>query len=84
MLNDAVGPTCGGSCWPGSRPTSTTFSAVDWWSGVTPGPSSENLTVVFQFGPDHDKLLALGGGAWLFGIANPVLYMVILALRRQG
>lgn len=37
-------------------------------------------TVVFQFGPDHDKLLALGGGAWLFGIANPVLYMVILAL----
>ncbi len=37
-------------------------------------------TVVFEFGPDHDKLLALGGGAWLFGIANPVLYMVILAL----
>src|SRR5208282_2108206 len=22
-------------------------------------------TVVYQFGPDHDKLLALGGGAWL-------------------
>jgi len=39
-----------------------------------------NNTVVFQFGPDHDKLLALGGGAWLFGIANPVIYMVILAL----
>ncbi len=37
-------------------------------------------TVVFQFGPDHDLLLSLGGGAWLFGIANPVLYMVILAL----
>ena len=37
-------------------------------------------TVVFQFGPDHDKLLALGGGAWLFGIANPVLYMIVLAL----
>jgi ribose transport system permease protein len=37
-------------------------------------------TVVFQFGPDHDKLLALGGGAWVFGIANPVLYMIILAL----
>ena len=37
-------------------------------------------TVVFQFGPDHDKLLSLGGGAWVFGIANPVLYMVILAL----
>jgi ribose transport system permease protein len=37
-------------------------------------------TVVFQFGPDHDKLLALGGGAWLFGIANPVIYMIVLAL----
>ena len=37
-------------------------------------------TVVFQFGPDHDKLLSLGGGAWFFGIANPVLYMIILAL----
>ena len=36
-------------------------------------------TVVFQFGPDHDKLLALGGGAWVFGIANPVLYMIVLA-----
>ncbi|MBB4111768.1 ribose transport system permease protein [Rhizobium sp. BK226] len=41
---------------------------------------ASNNTVVFQFGPDHDKLLALGGGAWLFGIANPVLYMVVLAL----
>ncbi|RFB90761.1 sugar ABC transporter permease [Rhizobium leguminosarum bv. trifolii] len=40
---------------------------------------ASNNTVVFQFGPDHDKLLALGGGAWFFGIANPVLYMVILA-----
>jgi len=39
-----------------------------------------NNTVVFQFGPDHDKLLFLGGGAWLFGIANPVAYMLILAL----
>lgn len=37
-------------------------------------------TVVFEFGPDHDKLLALGGGAWLFGIANPVIYMLVLAL----
>jgi ribose transport system permease protein len=37
-------------------------------------------TVVFEFGPDHDKLLALGGGAWLFGIANPVVYTIILAL----
>ena len=40
-------------------------------------------TVVFQFGPDHDKLLALGGGAWLFGIANPVLYMIVLALHHR-
>ncbi|MBB4187635.1 ribose transport system permease protein [Sinorhizobium terangae] len=41
---------------------------------------ASNNTVVFQFGPDHDKLLALGGGAWFLGIANPVLYMVALAL----
>ncbi|WP_454849696.1 ABC transporter permease [Rhizobium binxianense] len=41
---------------------------------------ASNNTVVFQFGPDHDKLLALGGDAWLFGIANPVLYMAALAL----
>jgi ribose transport system permease protein len=41
---------------------------------------ASNNTVVYQFGPDHAKLLALGGGAWLFGIANPVLYMVVLAL----
>ncbi|MDX8461573.1 ABC transporter permease [Mesorhizobium humile] len=41
---------------------------------------ASNNTVVFQFGPDHQKLLALGGGAWLFGIANPVLYMIVLAL----
>jgi ribose transport system permease protein len=38
-----------------------------------------NNTVVFQFGPDHQKLLALGGGA-TFGIPNPVIYMVVLAL----
>jgi ribose transport system permease protein len=37
-------------------------------------------TVVFEFGPDHDKLLALGGGAWFFGIANPVMYTIILGL----
>lgn len=37
-------------------------------------------TVVFEFGPDHDALLALGGGAWFFGIANPVIYMVIFGL----
>ena len=41
---------------------------------------ASNNTVVFQFGPDHNKLLALGGGAWVFGIANPVLYTIILAL----
>jgi ribose transport system permease protein len=41
--------------------------------------ASDN-TVVYQFGPDQAKLLFLGGGAWLFGIANPVVYMVILAL----
>jgi ribose transport system permease protein len=41
---------------------------------------ASNNTVVFQFGPDHDKLLAFGGGAWVFGIANPVLYMILLAL----
>lgn len=40
---------------------------------------ASNNTVVFEFGPDHAKLLALGGGAWL-GIANPVLYMIVLAL----
>jgi ribose transport system permease protein len=39
-----------------------------------------NNTVVFQFGPDHDKLLFLGGGALLFGISNPVIYMLVLAL----
>lgn len=40
---------------------------------------ASNNTVVFQFGPDHDKLLALGGGAWVFGISNPVIYTLILA-----
>jgi ribose transport system permease protein len=37
-------------------------------------------TVVFEFGPDHDLLLAVGGGAWFFGIANPVMYMIVLGL----
>src|SRR5260370_40559521 len=41
---------------------------------------ASNNTMVFQFGPDHDKLLFLGGGALLFGIANPVIYMLVLAL----
>jgi len=42
-----------------------------------------NNTVVFQFGPDHDKLLALGGGAvHLFGltVSLPLIYTVVLAL----
>ena len=37
-------------------------------------------TVVFEFGPDHDILLAVGGGAWFFGIANPVMYTIVLGL----
>jgi ribose transport system permease protein len=41
---------------------------------------ASNNTVVYQFGPDQAKLLFVGGGAWLFGISNPVLYMVALAL----
>ena len=41
---------------------------------------ASNNTVVYQFGPDHDKLLFFGGGALFFGISNPVLYMVVLAL----
>jgi len=41
---------------------------------------ASNNTVVFQFGPDHSRLLALGGGSWVFGIANPVLYTIVLAL----
>ena len=45
-----------------------------------PGDGRLGNTVVFEFGPDHDLLLALGGGAWFFGIANPVLYMIVLAL----
>ena len=36
-------------------------------------------TVVFQFGPDQAKLLALGGGS-MFGVSNPVIYTIILAL----
>ena len=41
---------------------------------------ASNNTVVFQFGPDQDKLLFLGGGALVLGIANPVIYMLVLAL----
>lgn len=41
---------------------------------------ASNNTVVFEFGPDHALLLSLGGGAWFLGIANPVIYMIVLAL----
>ena len=41
---------------------------------------ASNNTVVFEFGPDHQQLLSLGGGAFYFGIANPVVYMVVLGL----
>jgi ribose transport system permease protein len=41
---------------------------------------ASNNTVVFEFGPDQGKLLFLGGGALLFGISNPVIYMIVLAL----
>ncbi|MGH6924863.1 MAG: ABC transporter permease [Propylenella sp.] len=44
-------------------------------------------TTVFQFGPDHNKLLAVGGGSLripVFGdelvIAYPVIYTIVLAL----
>jgi ribose transport system permease protein len=39
---------------------------------------SSNQTL-FQFGPDHNRLLWIGGGAAL-GIANPVVYTIVLAL----
>jgi ribose transport system permease protein len=35
--------------------------------------------MIYQFGPDHNLLLALGGGSML-GIANPVYFLVALAL----
>ena len=41
---------------------------------------ASNNTVVFQFGPDQSKLLFLGGGAFLFGVSNPVIYTILLAL----
>jgi len=41
---------------------------------------ASNNTVVFEFGPDHQLLLDIGGGAWFFGVANPVMYMLVLAL----
>ena len=41
---------------------------------------ASNNTVVFEFGPDQDKLLFLGGGALLFSVANPVVFTLLLAL----
>jgi len=38
-----------------------------------------NNTVVFKFGPDQAALLALGGGK-TFGVSNPLIYTVVLAL----
>lgn len=35
--------------------------------------------MIYQFGPDHDLLLQLGGGS-MFGIANPVYALAALAL----
>jgi ribose transport system permease protein len=35
--------------------------------------------MVYQFGPDHDILLALGGGS-TFGIPHPVFVLVLLGL----
>jgi ribose transport system permease protein len=34
---------------------------------------------IFDFGPDGQKLLALGGGS-TFGVANPVWFLIVLAL----
>lgn len=38
-----------------------------------------NNKMVYQFGPDHDAFLWLGGGS-IFGIANPVIALVLLAV----
>ncbi|MBA5776191.1 ABC transporter permease [Stappia sp. F7233] len=38
-----------------------------------------NNRMIYEFGPDHDLLLALGGGNVL-GIPNPLIVMVVLAL----
>jgi ribose transport system permease protein len=40
---------------------------------------ASNNQTVFEFGPDHDKLLWLGGGQLIPGIANPVIYTLVLA-----
>lgn len=38
-----------------------------------------NNKMVYEFGPDHDFLLWLGGGA-TFGLPNPLIVMIILAV----
>jgi ribose transport system permease protein len=38
-----------------------------------------NNKMIYEFGPDHEKLLQLGGGA-TFGIPNPLIAMVVLAI----
>jgi ribose transport system permease protein len=40
---------------------------------------ASNNRMVYDFGPDQAKLLALGGGTTL-GVANPVIALVVLAL----
>ena len=37
--------------------------------------------MVYNFGPDQAKLLVLGGGS-VFGVANPVIALVLLAANR--
>lgn len=37
-----------------------------------------NNKMIYQFGPDHDLLLALGGGSTM-GLPNPLIVMVLLA-----
>ena len=38
-----------------------------------------NNRMIYQFGPDHDKFLWLGGGS-IYGIANPVTALVLLGV----
>jgi ribose transport system permease protein len=43
------------------------------------GQVGSNNKMVYQFGPDQEKLLALGGGSTL-GIPNPVIALVLLTM----
>ena len=38
-----------------------------------------NNKMIYEFGPDHAKLLWLGGGS-AFGVANPVIALIVMAL----